>query len=181
MFLGGVAIGGVLRYQKTPNENNKKNDITNTEPIIISPEKPAGFEGVEMMTYKSPTGYEITYPKGWSTVLAPKESSNDLENYALYPKDISYGPSPIFTIIVLESSVGDYFRHRSSSIEDLKKVLLNGSSGYKHLLMSPSGVTIYVFPLKENLVRIECSNAERILKEERGVSRGILFFPVCVV
>lgn len=158
----GIITWAVLRNLKIPNEDNQQQDITNTETITISPEKPASFEGVEMVTYKSAYGYhyEITYPKKWTAVLAPKESSNDLENYAIYPKDIPYGPSPIFTVIVLNSSMDGYFRNQTS-LEYLAKVSLNGIVGYRHK-SALHEATFYIFPINEKtLIRIEYWPSEK--------------------
>ncbi len=160
IFALATVAWSTLRDNKST-QSTTLNEVSQTETEIISMEKPASFDGVEMVTYKSPYGYEITYPKKWITILAPKETHpNLLEDYALYPKDIQYGPSPIFTIIVLKSSIKEYFKNQAS-IEKLTRISLNGSHGYRHKSAS-SGlydplheVTFYVFPIKENLTRIE--------------------------
>lgn len=161
VFITGV-IGWSVVYEPktTDNGKNQQKDGMNVETVVISPEKPESFNGVEMVTYKSPY-YGITYPKEWVAILTPEESRSFLlESYAIYPKVIPYGPSPILNISVSKSSAEEYFKNQAS-IENLTKVSLNDSHGYRHTSAS-SGlydplreVIFYVFPIKENLIRVE--------------------------
>lgn len=160
LVLGAVAWG-VLRGQKinkevppvTTEEKKPQNNPINFETITLSSEKPVSFEGVEMTTYKSSSGYEITYPKGWISVLAPKGTNPYLENYAIYPKDIPYGPAPIIDISINKKTLNQIFSDLGIEQTTLQKVLVNNITGYKYQAKNHPSVS-YFFEINDYTYRI---------------------------
>ncbi len=65
IFALATVAWSMSHYNNKPIQSPTLNEVSQTETEIISMEKPASFDGVEMVTYKSPYGYEITYPKAW--------------------------------------------------------------------------------------------------------------------
>lgn len=135
---------------------------------------PDGFINVEMTTYRSvENNYEITYPKRWMGILAPKGVVNKprLESYEIYPVDIPYGPSPIFDIDIYNETFEEFTKYESEAME-YKKILLNSLEGYS--LKSHLGnydVTHYILELNNGkLIYILYSpNEEYHVSEEEAM------------
>lgn len=147
----------------TPSDNIILDSMPNEEVMIIDEddipkelirEIPDNFANVEMTTYRSVENkYEITYPKEWRGILAPKGVGlqSNLEDYAIYPKDIPYGPSPIFDIGIYNETFEEFIKDMVD-IEDLTKISLNGLSGYKFSIDKKEGSFYYIFTLDENTI-----------------------------
>lgn len=134
-IVAGVAILFLLQGKngKITGIKDSNTQKHNNEATAISTKKPASLDSVEMSTYRSLMGYEITYPKAWISVLAPKGTSPNLEAYAIYPKEIYYGPSPIINILVSKKSLHDLLLEMNTSTENLEKISINGFDGYRGL------------------------------------------------
>jgi len=145
----GVVVWNFLREDKST-QLPIPNEISRTETGIISIEKPASFEGVEMVTYESPYGYEITYPNTWNlkdktNVFYKKVlSAVDIEPMEVAPyRDIDY----LMLISVEEGFLDDLEEQINSgeqavrnirNMSELEPVILNGSMGLRKILRSPS-------------------------------------------
>lgn len=117
-------------------------------------EIPDGFINVEMTTYRSvENNYEITYPKEWVGILAPKGVVNkpQLESYEIYPIDIPYGPSPIFDIDIYNETFEEFIKDMID-IEDLTKISLNDLSGYRFSIDKKEGNFYYIFNLDKDTI-----------------------------
>jgi hypothetical protein len=111
--------------------------IEPVEPLVITAEMPESFKGVEMTTYRSEkAGYEITYPKSWKVIPTPEEALDEgrIENYAIYPEIIPYGPDPIINIYADQETLEQVLSRRGEDTSDLIKIVLNGIIGYKEPL-----------------------------------------------
>ena len=154
MFIitSSAAVWNFLRNNKPLQPVLNKTSQTETE--IISINKPTIFEGIKMVIYKSPYGYEITYPSEWIARVAPKsKDSPNLEEYYIMPEDIPYGPSPLFQITVQNISLDEYFKTQAS-LDNLSKILLNNINGYRHQLFSLENNFSYVFSVNNRLFHI---------------------------
>lgn len=143
-------ITGIFLY----NKNLNKSKSGKTE--VITATRPDELKNIEMTTYKSPYRYEITYPNNWISIKSPKESiPNLLENYAIYPKEIPYGPAPLFQIEIFKKTFEEYLEEFKISINDLTEIKLKETIGYKHYFKTiDSSSAAYIFPKKENIIRI---------------------------
>lgn len=104
-------------------------EVTPEENVIeITAEKPASFDGVEMVTYQNPHGFEITYPKEWVGRLAPENTSPAVLEYYIYPEEIPYGPSNLLQIEMYNKSL-EVFMERQGN-KDLQPIIIGGQRGY---------------------------------------------------
>lgn len=133
-----------------PNEETTIIDTDDIPTELLNPDKPASFANVEMTTYRSAeNNYEITYPKSWTAILAPKGTGteSDLEDYAIYPKDIPYGPSPILDIGIYNETFEEFTKDMED-VEDFKKISLGGLDGFGSTSrLGNYDVTHYIFEL----------------------------------
>ncbi len=145
-----------------PSDDIILDGIPNEEVMIIDEddipkelirEIPDNFADVEMTTYRSvENNYEITYPKEWVGILSPERVGPEfiLEDYAIYPKDIPYGPSPIFNIRVSSENIDDFFNQKLDIGKPVKITLKNGLVGYKAITkLAQDDVVFYAFSLNE--------------------------------
>lgn len=125
-----------------PPTQDQPGDTTNVETLVISAEKPASFEGVEMLTYKSPAGYEITYPVNWvgKEVPAPAQSDDTFIRYTISPAEPSVDFSSMIVIRVRKTDK-DIFQPDPTVGE--KWVTINGRKGI--FSPGPSGTETYYF------------------------------------
>lgn len=158
-FVALVVLVFLYLNKPVPSDDIIIDGMPNEEVMIIDEEDipkeliheiPDNFANVEMTTYRSAeNNYEITYPKEWRGILAPKGVANKsrLESYEIYPIDIPYGPSPIFDIDIYNQTFEEFTKDESKAME-YKKILLNSLEGYS--LKSHLGnydVTHYIFEL----------------------------------
>lgn len=131
-----IVVGGAVVWfstkNRSPNDENANTQQNNAQITIISSEKPVSLVNVEMTTYKSPNGYEITYPKQWHSILAPQGTNPYVEDYSIYPKEIEYGPAPLIKIMVSNKSLQETFVELNLTPESLQKISINGKEGYKN-------------------------------------------------
>lgn len=154
LVIAPVAILGVVVWSffrgDEPTQSPVPDGVNQTETEVISVDKPASFEGVEMVTYKSPYGYEITYPSAWIlkdvTDVFYKKVLNgiDIEPIEVVPySDIDY----LILISVENGSLselkeqinsGDQLVRNIKNMSELEQVSLNGLLGLRKLLRDPS-------------------------------------------
>lgn len=65
-------------------QTSTTNEINQTEVEVISVEKPASFDGVEMVTYKSPF-FELTFPKKWKKNEGFRSTEDESFYYSVTP------------------------------------------------------------------------------------------------
>ncbi len=162
LFCVTLVISGSVFLNNPPEEKNVSNPPDKETTIVpVSSEsqdlarvKPASFENVEMTTYRSAFGYnyEITYPKAWTAILAPRESMHKprLESYEIYPINIAYGPSPILDIDISNGVLEDYFNEKLE-IGKVTSVVLNDLKGYRSKAATDGSVH-YAFTLDDKTI-----------------------------
>ncbi len=131
--------------------------VAEEEVINLVAEKPASFDGVEMVTYKSEYGFEITYPKEWAGRLIPSGTSPAVTEYYIYPEEIPYGPSPLFQISLYEQSLEEFMLEQYD--KNLEKISINDLVGYKQDLNFDSSYS-YFFSKNGILYRLILSYAD---------------------
>jgi hypothetical protein len=144
LFVIAISLVGLVFLRGSKTEQSaitSKQSQVGENSIFMKGSK--SFIDIKTTTYKSSYGYEITYPEKWGTVLAPKETHSYLEDYAIYPVEISYGPSPIINIVVSEKSLSSVFRELNINLADAEKILVNGISGYVY--KSPNHPSVNYF------------------------------------
>ncbi len=146
--------------------------VSEEEVIDLIVEKPASFNGVEMVTYQSEYGFEITYPKEWqkNEFSRVPESPNERE-------DFSYSFTPDFYVPESERhlygdfdteqkrlnpafwiSVGDYYYKDTFSLhpeEGEEWYLING---HKSIYFTFGGVHSYSFFENEKYYQIRINS-----------------------
>lgn len=128
---------------------NQPWDATDIETVVISAKKPSSFDGVEMVTYKSPAGYEIQHPAQWVSGDITKfyYNQNALNAYEIKPVEIDdrYMDDQMVVITVENKTLNDLVEEIKSGknifvekTTELLPVSINGASGLYIPLRNPS-------------------------------------------
>jgi len=163
----GIAVWGFLRDNE-PIQPHVPDEVNRIEEEIISVPKPASFDGVEMVTYKSPYGYEITYPSAWTlkdvTDVFYKKVLNAITIEPIEVVPFPYSDIDHLMLISTEEgslselkeqiNSGDQLVRDIKNISELEQVNLNGLSGLRKLLRDPSAA-YYFFEKNGKLYTID--------------------------
>ncbi len=139
LVMVSVVIFNFPHENKSPQQvpHNQNNQI---DTKVISIVKPDSFDGIEIVTYKSPYGYEISYPENWavSDVTDVYYKKDILNAYMFKSQEIAdpYVQDQILTIVVEKNTLEGFKKDvdlkkdiRIKDSSDLLPVTINNSNG----------------------------------------------------